>query len=57
MKSWFGFRLHLVVDADSELPVNYAVTKGFLGEQPIMRELFDELSRVRPDIKVVLGFP
>ena len=50
VKSWFGFRLHLVVDADSELPVSYAVTKASPGEQPIMRELFDELNRVHPEL-------
>lgn len=34
VKSWFGFRLHLVVDADAELPVGYEVTKASIGEQP-----------------------
>jgi hypothetical protein len=50
VKSWFGFRLHLVVDADSELPVSYKMTKASPGEQPIMRELFDELNRVHPEL-------
>lgn len=27
-KSWFGYKLHLLVDADYELPVGYAVTRA-----------------------------
>jgi hypothetical protein len=36
VKSWFGFRLHLIVDATAELPIAYAVTKASLGEQPVI---------------------
>lgn len=50
VKSWFGFRLHLVVEADAELPVSYTVTKASVGEQPVMRELFAELDRVHPEL-------
>ena len=31
VKSWFGFKLHLMVDADYELPVGYGVTKASVG--------------------------
>jgi hypothetical protein len=50
VKSWFGFRLHLIVDADAELPVSYMVTKASTGEQPIMREMFKDLNKVHPEL-------
>ena len=50
VKSWFGFRLHLVVDADAELPVSYTVTKASTGEQPVMRKLLTELNTVHPEL-------
>lgn len=50
IKSWFGFRIHLIVDADAELPVSYEVTKASRGEQPVMRKLFAELSHVHPEL-------
>jgi transposase len=50
VKSWFGFRLHLIVDADAELPVSYTVTKASVGEQPVMSELFVDLNRVHPEL-------
>lgn len=50
VKSWFGFRIHLIVDADAELPVSYNVTKASTGEQPVMRELFEDLNKVHPEL-------
>ncbi len=50
VKSWFGFRLHLIVDADAELPVSYEVTKASVGEQPLMREMFVSLNKVHPEL-------
>jgi hypothetical protein len=50
LKSWFGFRLHLIVDADAELPVSYTVTKASTGEQPVMRELFEQFNNVHPEL-------
>ena len=49
-KSWFGFRIHLVVDADAELPVGYEVTQASVGEQPVMTELFDKLKETHPKL-------
>jgi len=40
----------LIVDADVELPVAYTVTKASLGEQPVMRELFDQLNESHPEM-------
>lgn len=50
VKSWFGFRLHLIVDANYEIPVAYRVIQASKGEQPIIRELFEELSQKHPVI-------
>jgi hypothetical protein len=50
VKSWFGFRIHLVVEADAELPVGYTVTKASTGEQPVMTELFAALKETHPEI-------
>jgi hypothetical protein len=44
VKSWFGFRLHLLVDTDAELPVAYQVTKAAVGEQPVMRQMVELLN-------------
>ena len=50
VKSWFGFRLHLVVDADVELPVGYEVTKASINEQPVMTKLLAELKETHPEL-------
>ena len=50
VKSWFGFRLHLIVDADAELPVGYEVTKASISEQPVMTKLFVELKETHPEL-------
>jgi len=50
IKSWFGFKVHLIVEADSEIAVAYKVTKASVGEQPVMRELFAELNEVHPEL-------
>jgi hypothetical protein len=50
IKKWFGFKIHLIVDADYELPVAFNVTKASLGEQPIMHKLFSSLEKEHPQI-------
>lgn len=50
VKSWFGFRLHLIVEADVELPISYEVTKASTGEQSVMREMFTVLNATHPDL-------
>jgi hypothetical protein len=50
VKYWFGFKLHLIVDANYELPVAYMLTKASLGEQPVMRELFKSLAKTQPEL-------
>jgi len=43
VKSWFGYKLHLVVDAEYELPVAFDVTRASVGEQPEARALVERL--------------
>lgn len=50
VKSWFGYKLHLIVDAAYELPVAFKVTPASNAEQPVALELIDELDETHPDI-------
>jgi len=50
VKSWFGYKLHIIVDAIYELPVAYKVTPASNAEQPIARELLDDLKNDHPDL-------
>ena len=40
---WFGYKLHLIVDADYELPVAFEVTKASCSEIPQGRKLLKKL--------------
>ena len=44
-RSWFGFLLHLVVDANYELPVAFEVTRASAAEQPVAQQLLDQLEQ------------
>ena len=48
VKAWFGYKLHLVVDAVYELPVSYRVTAASVPEIPTARELFEHLKANHP---------
>ncbi|KKL91179.1 hypothetical protein LCGC14_1897300, partial [marine sediment metagenome] len=48
--SWFGFKLHLIVDANYELPVAFKVTKASEAEIPKAHDLLDEIEERHPDI-------
>lgn len=50
IKKWFGFKAHLIVDADYELPIAYEVTRASNGEQPVMKNLFSNLKENLSDI-------
>jgi hypothetical protein len=43
IKSWFGYKLHLITDAKYELPVAYEVTKASKSEQIVMRGMIRKL--------------
>lgn len=47
---WFGFKLHLIVDADYELPVAFQVTKGSCAEQPVAHQLYEKLAKDQPEL-------
>ena len=47
---WFGYRLHLLVDADYELPVAYSLTKASRSEIKVAHQLLDDLGQRRPHV-------
>lgn len=47
---WFGYKLHLIVDAVYELPVAFEVTKASASEIPSGRELVQSLQQRHPEL-------
>ncbi len=45
---WFGFELHLLVDATHELPVNYQLTQASAAESPLLLPLVEETQQRHP---------
>lgn len=45
---WFGFELHLLVDATHELPVNYKLTKASAAESPLLLPIVDQTNELHP---------
>lgn len=50
VKSWFGFKLHLIVDAEYDLPIDYCVTKASASDIPVGRDMVKKLAEHRPEI-------
>jgi hypothetical protein len=50
VKSWFGYKLHLVVDARYELPVAFKLTQASPGEAPMAHQLVDHLESRHPEL-------
>ena len=48
-EKWFGFRLHLIADADYELPVAYTVTPASNSEQIETKKLLDQMEKEMPE--------
>ena len=48
--SWFGYRLHLIVESNYELPVAFNVTKASCAEGPQAHALLDKMENTQPDI-------
>ncbi len=48
VKSWFGYKLHLVVDSDYELPLAFELTGASAGDPDHMMPLLDELADEHP---------
>lgn len=49
-KRWFGYKLHLIVDADYELPVAFEVTKASANDSPQLLPMVDELDQKHPEL-------
>ena len=49
-KSWFGYLLHLIVDANYELPVAFTITTASAAEQPQAQRLLDQLQHRHPQL-------
>ncbi len=45
VKSWFGFKLHLIADTTYELPIAFTVLPANHNEMPVMHRLLDGLAR------------
>jgi len=50
VQHWFGYKLHLVVDADYELPVAYELHGADLGESPRLMPLIEHLKENQPEL-------
>lgn len=50
LKSWFGYKLHLLVDARYELPLAFKLTKASPGEAPMAHQLVDHLESRHPEL-------
>lgn len=50
VKSWFGFKLHLIVDAEYELPVAYSITKASASDLTVGKEMIKDLALERPSV-------
>jgi len=50
VKKWFGYRLHLIVDANHELPVSYQVNKASEAESPKLMAMIENLKRDHPQL-------
>lgn len=50
VKRWFGYKLHLIVDADYELPVAYSLTKASASDCPELLPMVDQLDQRHPGL-------
>jgi hypothetical protein len=50
IRSWFGYKLHLVVDADYELPVAWELTPASVGESPRLMALVESIELAHPQV-------
>jgi len=48
--TWFGYKLHLLVDADYELPVAFMITAASRSEVRQAHQMVDDLAENRPQI-------
>lgn len=48
--SWFGYKIHLIVDADYELPIAYRVSKASEADNKGMQKLLNQLENQSPHL-------
>ena len=56
VKRWFGYKLHLIVDTDYELPVAYEVTKASASDCPALLPMVEQLDQDHPGLLDVSDF-
>jgi hypothetical protein len=47
---WFGYKLHLIVDSNYELPIAYSLTKASEPDINEAHKMIDKLEEERPEI-------
>lgn len=50
VRTWFGFRVHLLVDAAHEMPLARKVTKASTAETPVAHAMLDHLQQRHPGL-------
>ena len=50
VKKWFGYKVHLMVDANYELPVGYEVTRASVNDSPRLVPMLEDLSWKHPEV-------
>ena len=50
LKKWFGYKVHLLVEADSELPVAYEVTRASVSDMTMLKPMLKEMHKRHPDV-------
>lgn len=48
VQSWFGWKLHLLVDADTELPLAFEVTRAAVADSPRLMPLVESYEKNQP---------
>lgn len=52
IQKWFGYKLHLLVDANYELPVAFELTGAKEAESPLLRPLLEGLMQRHPELEI-----
>ena len=50
VKRWFGYKLHLLVDVEYELPIEFEITKASVSEAPQAHQLIEKANKKHPEI-------
>lgn len=50
IKKWFGYKLHLIVDAKYELAVEYEITKASVNDNPMLLKEVKKIDEKHPEI-------